>query len=203
MTAPRQGLGTLFRALVEFVAQQGEAEEGGGQSAGATSVREQVRARVSPQTLALMDNPPSSLAWMDSTPIDELEAAVGEVLGDEALLDFGAKVSRLFGLGMMQPVIRAAFLLFGQSPAAVFANLDRFFTLATRGLSFRWTATGDGQGVVEARFDGPGTPHAAYIVLQGSLGFVYEISGTVGEISQPEVVESTAAGAIVRYLVRW
>jgi hypothetical protein len=192
MTAPRQGLGTLFRALVEFVAQQDPVESAGPER---QSVRERVRALVSPPTLALMDKPPSSLAWMDSTAIDELEVAVGEVLGNEALLEFGVKVSRLFGLGMMQPVIRAAFLLFGQSPAAVFSNLDRFFTLATRGLSFRWISSGDAQGVVEVRFDGPGTPHAAYVVLQGSLRFVYEITGTVGE--------SSDAGALVRYRVRW
>jgi len=33
--------------------------------------------------------------------------------------------------------------------------------------------------------------------------FVYELSGTVGEVAVPEVVDSRPAGVIVRYDVRW
>ena len=53
------------------------------------------------------------------------------------------------------------------------------------------------------RFDGEGTPDAAFHVLRGTLIFVYEVSGTVGEVGMPEVVESTPAGVTVRYDVRW
>src|SRR6266850_2475984 len=35
------------------------------------------------------------------------------------------------------------------------------------------------------------------------LRFVYEVSGTVGEVGPPEVVESMPASVTVRYVVRW
>jgi hypothetical protein len=49
----------------------------------------------------------------------------------------------------------------------------------------------------------PRTPEAAFHVLRGTLLFVYELSGTVGEVGLPQVVESTPAGVTVSYDVRW
>ena len=103
---------------------------------------------------------------------------------------------------MLQPVIRMAFMLFGQSPEPIFSNLDRFFSMVTRGISFSWES-GEKGGRILTRFDGEGTPDAAFHVLRGTLIFVYEVSGTVGEVGMPEVVESTPAGVTVRYDVRW
>ena len=54
-----------------------------------------------------------------------------------------------------------------------------------------------------ARFNGEGTPEAAFHVLRGTLLFAFEVSGTSGEVSPPEVIESTAGDTVVRYQVRW
>jgi len=82
------------------------------------------------------------------------------------------------------------------------ANLDRFFSMVTRGITFSWQP-GERCGAVLTRFDGEGTPGAAFHVLRGTLLFAYELSGTVGEVGMPQVVESTPAGVTVRYDVRW
>jgi hypothetical protein len=94
-------------------------------------------------------------------------------------------------------------MMFGQSPEPIFSNLDRFFSMVTRGITFSWEADGAKGGTVSARFDGEGTPEAAFHVLRGTLIFVYEVSGTVGEVGSPRVSESTPAGVTVRYDVRW
>jgi hypothetical protein len=186
--APRQGLGSFFRALMDFVDERG--------------LREQIRAVVSPATRAAIDDPPRALSFIASAPIDEIESALQKIAGDEALVECGIACARPLGWSMLQPVIRLAFMMFGQSPEPIFSNLDRFFSMVTRGITFSWEPRDKG-GSVLTRFEGDDTPDAAFHVLRGTLLFVYEVSGTVGEVGMPEVVESTAAGVTVRYDVRW
>jgi hypothetical protein len=186
--APRQGLGTFFRALLDFVDERG--------------LRDQVRGLVSEATRELIDKPPRPLSFLPSTPIDEVEAALQKLAGDEALVECGIACARPLGWSLLQPVIRMAFMMFGQSPEPIFSNLDRFFSMVTRGITFSWTAK-EKSGAVSARFAGEGTPEAAFHVLRGTLLFVYELSGTAGTVGPPEVLESTPAGVIVRYDVSW
>jgi hypothetical protein len=187
-TAARQGLGQFFRALCDFLDERG--------------LREQVRARVSAETQALFDKPPRALTFLPSRPIDELETALQTLAGPQACVDAGVAVARPLGWTLLQPVLRLVFTLFGQSPEPVFSNLDRFFSLVTRGIDFSWEG-GNHEGTVLAKFAGEDAPEAAFHVLRGTLLFAFEVSGTVGEVSTPEVVQSTPAQAVVRYRVSW
>src|SRR4051812_15075962 len=110
--APRQGLGNFFRLLLDYLDDE--------------HLRARVRERVSPETQRLFDSPPRALSFMPSTAIDELETALGEIAGTEALVDCGLQTARALGGTLVLPAIRAAFYLFGESPASIFANLDRF-----------------------------------------------------------------------------
>jgi len=187
--APRQGIGTFFRNVVDFVSNHAGKDE--------------VLARVSPQTRALYEKPPGWLSWVPSVHIDELEAAFLSIAGRDATVEMGRACSRSLGTTLVQPVVRIAFLLLGQSPAAIFENLDRFFALVTRGITFSYTAAAPRAGSVLAHFDGPDTPEAAFHVLQGALEFIFEMCGISGQVGSVEVVESSAAGASVRYRVQW
>ena len=187
--APRQGLGTFFRNIVDFIEEQGKKAE--------------VLERVSPETRALCDDPPGRLSWVPSVHIDELESAFLAVAGREQTVELGRACSRNLATTVVRPVLRMAFLLLGQTPASVFENLDRFFAMVTRGINFTFTADSDRTGVVVARFDGSGTPEAAFHVLRGSLQFIFELCGVSGEVGPAQVAESTPAGASVRYQVRW
>jgi hypothetical protein len=187
--APRQGLGTFFRNILDFIYERGRKVE--------------VLERVSPQTRALCDHPPGWFSWVPSVHIDELESAFLEVAGRQQTVELGRVCSQNLGTTVVRPVLRMAFLLLGQSPAAVFENLDRFFALVTRGINFTYSAETPRSGVVVARFDGPDTPEAAFHVLQGSLQFIFELCGVSGEVDAAQVTESTPAGATVRYGVRW
>jgi len=187
--APRQGIGTFFRNIVDFIYERGWKDE--------------VLERVSGQTRALCEKPPGWFSWVPSIHIDELEAAFLAVAGREATVELGRVCSQNLGTTVVRPVLRMAFLLLGQTPAVVFENLDRFFALVTRGITFSYTADSPRSGVVVARFDGPDTPEAAYHVLQGCLQFIFELRGVSGEAGPAQVSESTAAGASVHYRVRW
>jgi hypothetical protein len=115
----------------------------------------------------------------------------------------GRVASRTIGITIAQPVVRMAFSLLGQSPATIFGNLDRFFSLVTKGIHLEWTEPEPKGGKVVVSFDGPGTPRAAFLVLQGSLQFAFELCGVSGEVGPPEVLADVPEGARVRYQVRW
>jgi hypothetical protein len=187
--APRQGIGTFFRNVLDFIYERG--------------CKVEVLERVSPRTRELCEKPPGWFSWVPSVHIDELEAAFLDVAGRQATVELGRVCSQNLGTTVVRPVLRIAFLLLGQTPAVVFENLDRFFALVTRGITFSYTADSPRSGVVVARFDGPDTPEAAYHVLQGSLQFIFELCGLSGEVGPAEVAESGPAGASVRYRVRW
>src|SRR5689334_25119076 len=87
--APRQGLGTFFRALMDFVDERG--------------LRDQVRAAVSPQTQAVIDKPPRALSFIASTPIDEIESALQKIAGNDALTECGIACARPLGWTLLQP----------------------------------------------------------------------------------------------------
>jgi hypothetical protein len=187
--APRQGIGCFFRHIVDFVE--------------ASGVRDEVLAAVSPATRALFEKPPRSSAWVPSSHIDELESAFLAAAGRDLTVEMGRVCSRSLGATIIQPVLRLAFALLGQGPATIFENLDRFFSLATRGISFGWVAESKKAGTVIARFAGPDTPHAAFHVLQGSLEFIFDLCGVSGEVGSAEVAEQSDAGSTVRYRVSW
>src|SRR5919204_6364253 len=110
--ALRQGLGSFFRALMDFVDERG--------------LRERVRAGVSAGTRAVIDDPPRALRFIPSAPIDEIETVLQKLVGNDALAECGMACARPLGWTMLRPVIRLAFMTFGQSPEPIFANLDRF-----------------------------------------------------------------------------
>ena len=178
----RAALGSFLRGILNFVEKK--------------HLGSQVRARVSPETIKLMDHPPFVFRWVGSTPIDEIEAALQVIGGPELCHDLGLDLSSAIGGSIVQPVLRVAFFLFGETPEAVFAHLDRFFSLPIRGITFSWRPMVQGVGVVEARFNGDKVPEAAFHVLQGSLQWVFDDllkrPGSVGPVHLVHVDETEA-----------
>ena len=188
MTAARRGLGSFFNAMLDFI-------EGRGLTA-------QVRAKVSPETQALIDHPPRALGFIDSLPIDEVEAALATLVPQDVLTECGLACARPLGWSLLKPVLRLAIQFFGQSPEPIFGNLDMFFSLVTSGITFSFERKGKG-GAVLARFAGEGIPDAAFHVLRGTLLFIFEATSTTGTVGAPEVIETTPAATAVRYQVQW
>lgn len=183
----REVLAASFRAALEHIDGKG--------------VLGTVRERVPEETARLIEKPPMPFRYLSSEHIDQLYVAFGEHTDHAGLVELGRAIAKGTSVSAVGPVLRMALSLFGGTPAALFGNLDRFFSVATKGISFTWTATGERSGIIDTRFaPGPPPPESA-TVLEGNLLYGYELCGApTGVIEQREDLEG---GHLVRVRARW
>jgi hypothetical protein len=186
---PRTYLGSVLRITVEFLRERG--------------CLELVRQRVSPSTCALIDKPPFPFAWIPATPMDEMESALFAVAGTQACADLGATAARKLGGSVIAPVLRMASSLFGNTPAALLANLDRFYPMVLKGMSFGYEALGDREGIVRASAGGPDVPAALFHVTRGNLLYIFELCGVSGTVDAPAGIRREGGTGEALYRVRW
>jgi hypothetical protein len=182
-------LGSAFRVAVDFVHQRG-----------CTAL---VKQRVSATTAELIDKPPFPFAWMPAAAMDELQSALSTVGGREACVDLGVTAGRKLGGSVIQPVLKMATALFGNTPATVFQNLERFYSMVLKGMTFEYEAVGPKEGLIRARVEGANVPAALFDVTRGNLSYVFELCGVNGTVSAPEDIRCDSAGGQARYKVQW
>jgi hypothetical protein len=186
----RDYIGGVFRLTLDFIRKSGLFEAMAGE--------------LSPGTKALVDKLPGRLSWIGCGPMDELESLVVRHGGSKAAFDLGLLAGREFGGSIMQPVLKMAVSLFGNTPATLFANLERFYPFVTKGYHFNWEPQGDRGGVVEVRWDPPKPPSALFDVTRGNFQYVTELIGSKDfRIEPPQIVRHDDTGALVRYAVAW
>ena len=191
-TASPQGrgyLGSAFRLTLDLIDRKGW--------------REAIRAEASPDTAKLMDKPPAPLSWIPAERLEDLEELVARHGGREAAVELGLTAARNLGGSIIKPVIKLALLHFGATPASMYGNLDRFYSMATRGLHFVWRDAEPNSGVIEAQFEGGGVRESLFDVTRGNLQYVLEVCGVTGAVGAPQVVRHDENGALVRFTVRW
>lgn len=186
---PRGYLGAAVRSAIEFIGQKG--------------LTDRIRAEASPAALAAMDKMPAMMTWQDSPVLDELETLLARHAGREACVELGLFAARKLGGSVVAPVLRFALQLFGNTPKTLFANLDRFYPMVTRGLSYGYEPVSDSEGVVVLNAEGPEVPPALYDVTRGNLMYMMELTGSSGTVAPPQVKSSDARGSVVQYAVRW
>ncbi|GAC1339744.1 MAG: hypothetical protein NVSMB23_09130 [Myxococcales bacterium] len=194
--APRTGgparrgyLGAAVKSALEFIDQRG--------------LTQAIRADASPAVRAQMDAPPGMMSWQDSAVLDELETLLARHAGAEACVSLGLYAARKLGGGLIQPVLRFALQLFGNSPATLLGNLDRFYPMVTRGLTYGYEAISETEGVVILTAEGAGIPPALFDVTRGNLGFLLEMTGATGTVAPPHVRSSDDQATVVDFVVSW
>jgi len=189
-TANARGyLGSAFRVAVDFV-----------QERGCTAL---VKQKVSPATAGMIDKPPFPFAWIPAAPMDELESALALVAGREACVDLGMTAGRKLGGSVVQPVLKMATALFGNTPVTVFQNLERFYAMVLKGMKFEYEAVSPREGIIRVRAEGANVPAALFDVTRGNLSYVFELCGVRGTVDAPEDLRCDDRGGAARYRVRW
>jgi hypothetical protein len=183
-------LGTVYRVTVEFLAER--------------AVLEDVKAKVSPDTRKLLEKPPFAFAWQEGAPLEEIERVLYTMpKGRELCVDLGHAAGRQLSGSVVKPVLKMAISLFGQTPASLFANLDRFFSMVVRGFNFRYEERAPREGVVYAEIAGGGVHESLFDQLRGNLMTVFDLCSVKGDVGEPQVVRHDDAGAVVGLAVRW
>jgi hypothetical protein len=191
VSSPRERgyLGSAFRLTLDLIDEKGW--------------REAIRANAPPETARMMDNPPGPLSWIPAARLEDLEELIARQGGRDAAVELGLEAGRKLGGSVVKPVIKLALTLFGAAPDSLYAHLDRFYSMATRGLHFAWRSTERKSGVVEARFEGPGVRESLFDVTRGNLKFVFEVCSASGEVGLPQVLRHDEQGALVQFTTRW
>jgi hypothetical protein len=191
VASPRERgyLGSAFRLTLDLIEKKGW--------------REAIRAEAPPETAKLMDKPPGALSWIPAARLEDLEELVSRHGGSEAARELGLLAARNLGGSIIKPVIKLALTLFGASPETIFGNLDRFYSMASRGLHFAWRDADRKAGVIEAQFEGAGVRESLFDVTRGNLQYVLELCGASGDVGAPQIVRHDDRGALVRFRARW
>jgi len=182
-------LGSAFRLTLDLIDRKGW--------------REAIRAEAPAETAKMMDKLPSPLSWIPAERLEDLEELVARHGGREAAVELGLTAARNLGGSIVKPVIKLALTLFGATPDSLYGNLDRLYSMVTRGLHFAWRDPERKSGVIEAQFAGGGVRESLFDVTRGNLQYVLEVCSTSGAVGVPEVLRHDENGALVRFVARW
>lgn len=181
----REALGSVFRSVTASLEAKG--------------LIQKIRSGLPAETQKLLDTPPGRLTWIPATHLDQLYLQVAKFEGEETLRNLGYELSK-DSVAVVKPVVQMALTLFGRDPSGIFSNLDRFWTVATRGYSFGWEPTSPRSGMIVCRMAPPASEPIILAVLEGNLRYVYELCGVEGRVEGRVVSEE---GAVVRLKAAW
>jgi hypothetical protein len=186
---PRGYIGLSVRCGIDFIAEKG--------------LTAKVRAEASAAARIAMDNPPSKLGWQDATVLDELETLLLKHGGRQACVDLGHYAAVSLGGGIVKPVLSFALQIFGTTPQTIFTNLDRFYSIVTRGLHYEYQAVSAKSGVIILTADGPNPPPALFDVCRGNLTYLLDLAGVTGNIDPHHLRSADSSRTIVSFAVNW
>jgi hypothetical protein len=187
--SPRGYLGAAMKSAIEFIEQKG--------------LTQKIKAEASPTARAQMEKPPGVMSWQDAAVLDELETLLEKHAGRDACVALGLYAARKLGGSLIQPVLKFALQLFGNSPATLLGNLDRFYPMVTRGLSYGYEPVSETEGIVILTAEGHGIPPALFDVTRGNLSYLLEMTGTTGTVAAHRLRSSDDKSTVVDYVVRW
>jgi len=188
-SAARGYTGLSVRCGIDFIKERG--------------LTEKVRADASPATRQALDNPPAKLGWHDATVLDELETLLLKYGGRDACVDLGHYAGVSLGGGIVKPVLSFALQIFGTTPQTIFSNLDRFYSIVTRGLHYQFEPISKKSGTLVLTAEGRNPPPALFDVCRGNLIYLLDLVGVTGTIEPYETRSADSIKTVVTFAVSW
>ena len=177
----RQVTGSLFRGYVDVLKKQGRLAE--------------VRTRLSPGVVALIDKPPFPLRWIDANAIDEIAAVLYGLHGPEVVRAFHCQVVRDSLGPLLRPLISTLTAMFGASPDTLLSRFDAFAPSVIKGSKFQWTTTGPTSGQLTLSHDSR-LSLGSWAGWEGTVLFTLDITGTEGTVSPTRISADGCIGVI-------
>jgi hypothetical protein len=151
------------------------------------------------EQLKLLQKPPLALTMVESRDVDPIIEAVSRTLGDDAVVELGARAVRSGLMRFLGPMIRGTTQLFGATPASLLSNLGRISSLNVSGVGLRWEDTSERAGRLHLSYPRP-TARPNFSIWRGSVGVVFELCNTFGIVGAPQV---SADGTACTLEVGW
>jgi hypothetical protein len=186
---PLEVKGSIVRSLVAAIAAHGHTAA--------------VSARVSPAARALLTEPPLPTMWVDGRLSLELYQAVYETAGADQLRRISREAIERGVLPLLRSIIERVLAIFGTSPATLLSRLDRAAAGTTRGLVYRYEPIDETSGRFEIEYPSlTDVPIGPFVATGGALELIFEMCGTRGVFSDPEMVPNGRRNRM-RYAVSW
>jgi hypothetical protein len=159
----------------------------------AADLLDPVRAAVSDEVRALIDDPPLSVRWISHGAMEEIAVAATSLVG---LRQWG-EIAYVAARDGILPILRGpceSFLrLFGATPITLLSRLDTITALSVRGLRFHFAASSERDGDLTITFDGcKGVPAPLFHGTAQSVRLIFDLTGYPGVVHTIDVAEDGA-----------
>ncbi len=181
--------GSIIRPLIAVIAGRG--------------LLDAVAARVSPETRAILEEPPLFTAWIDARNGIEIYQAVLEIAGADQLRAISRESIARGIMPLLRSTIERVLAVFGVSPASLFARLDRAAGGTSRGMLYRYVPIDDTSGDFDLEIPAmTDVPLGPFVSTGGALELIFELCRVRGTLSEPRMVPNGRNNRM-RYRVSW
>jgi hypothetical protein len=148
--------------------------------------RDDVMARVPPETAQIIAAPPLSGSWVDFMHIVHITSAMEQLTGTTGVRDFAHRAideAKGFHIKMLEGLMR----LFGTSPATLFKRMNELVKSAIENIEYSYVPTSSHSGEMTVQYHLEAElPMSMYIGGTQVMQTIFESCGVNGVIGNPE-----------------
>lgn len=154
-------------------------------------------------TRRVVASPPAASAWIDATPTEELMALLAEKKGLARVREVSREALDEGVVPLVLPLVSGILRLFGTSPATLLARTELLTRPNLRGVSFRFTSSGEKSGVMVLTFDRDReVPLHRFVAFAGAFELTLRMCRTSGVVDEPALVDSPERNS-ASYEIHW
>ncbi len=138
----------------------------------------------SPELSSFLRDLDAAPAWISAAVFGELLQEVERRHGRSAVRELGIDLMKSSGLAqVLTPIIRFSLEFEGNTPAALFANIEGMASVVSRGLTFRWIPGHGPTGTISLRCEEP-IAEVCWAPWEGAFSYAFDLTGTSGTVAR-------------------
>jgi hypothetical protein len=147
---------------------------------------EAVKARVPPETLHAMEEPPLPTVWMDPLRFEEMMCALEAVRGLHAVRTVSRAALDAATVPNLRPILSGLLRMFGTSPATLLTRMSDFSKPVSLGPEYEWIAEGPQGGRLIVTFPRR-VPRVTCVSFESGCALILDLCRVKGCVSPTEM----------------
>jgi hypothetical protein len=157
---------------------------------------EEILRRVPPQVAVRLRAPDKAPAWVAGDTLDDILIVLVALRGREAARELGYRLWKGGGMAVvLAPIISVTLQFFGADPASLLSRAQTMASVVSEGIQLRWERTGPSAGTIKIVTEEP-MPDSSWAAWEGALSYVFDVTGTTGEISPARPAPDDRCGEV-------